>query len=137
MNKTLKFGDFTIELSPTMPRFALMGLAAAQASGSQDQQMAATWRLLRGLVQNWNDLENWMAEDDAHFDELENIIEQAMELYDLPDEEDPEKDRPGPTEESFDSSPSSTVIPTTSRVVSLSRGTVEVKAEDTEPEIQV
>ena len=109
-----------VELKPTMPRFALMGLAAAQAGHSQEKMVESSWRLVQALVADWGLFEHLMIEDDRRFDLLDQFLEDALESYDV---------EVGPTQESSDSSSSSNEIEPTSRVVSFSRGTVETVEE--------
>lgn len=120
--KTCKLGEYEIELADTLPRFALMGMAAAHAGGSPTKINEAMWRLTRALVKDWDLFERAMLEDDSLFDKLDDFVNEAVESYDDVD----------PTEESSDSASSSTSTETTSRVVSLERGTVEVR----EPEME-
>lgn len=116
-----------IELKPNMPRFALMGLAAAQAGHSQEKMVEASWRMVQALVADWGQFEYYMIEKDERFDMLDQFINDALDAYDL---------EVGPTVEPSGSSDSSTPIPTTSRVVSLERGTVEtVTADGTEHDL--
>lgn len=114
-----ELGGVSFELKEKLPRFAMMGLVAAQSSNDQGRMTEAMWRLCRSLIIDWGSFENLMTERDELFDELDEFVMGCLEVYKL-----------GPTEESSDSSPSSMPTPITSRVVSLEQGTVEVQEVD-------
>lgn len=119
LDKDDKDGQFLA--APVVPRWAFMKMAVSAKKGDELGQMAALYDLTLALIQKdeRNRFDEYMADHDDAFENLQDAVNTLCEEI---------TSRPlGPPSSS--TPPSEPTVPS-SRVVSFSRGTVEVSGED-------
>jgi len=111
----------------TMPRWAVMKVAVAAKKGDETEQMVALLDLCNAVLKDDAERARFDAYMNAHDDALERLEDSLTNLFTSYSEG--KQERPLPRTSS--SSETSNETPPRSRVVSLSRGTVQVVEPET------